>query len=62
MQTQKINMIMPPVLPHGWKKSVAATLGLHINTITNNLKKGEGEMYERIIKAAKEKYGIPQKL
>lgn len=62
MQTQKINMIMPPVLPHGWKKNVAATLGLHITTVTKALKKGKGESYDRIMKTALEKYGIPQKL
>lgn len=61
MQTQKFNMTMPPVLPHGWKKAVAGTLGLHINTITNNLKRGEGDIYNRIMKTALEKYGIPTK-
>ncbi|MDX9747442.1 MAG: hypothetical protein RBT57_02975 [Paludibacter sp.] len=61
MKTEKFNMKMPPVLPHGWKKSVAATLGIHINTITNSLKRGEGEMYNRILKTALEKYGIPTK-
>ena len=61
MQTQKINMIMPPVLPHGWKKSVAATLGIHITTVTKALQRGKGESYDRIMKTALEKYGIPTK-
>lgn len=48
---------LPVFLPHGWKKVVARTLGIHENTITRALKRGKGETYERIVQTAKAKYG-----
>lgn len=52
-----LNLELPPNLPHGWKSEVAKTLEIHKNTVTNALKEGKGVTYERIMKAAKEKYG-----
>ena len=52
-----LNLELPPVLPHGWKKEVAGLLGIHANTVTNALEKGKGDTYERIMLAAKNKYG-----
>jgi len=62
MNTKIINLEMPPILPHGWKKDVAKLLGIHVNTVTNALNDGKGDTYERIMKCAKEKYGTPIKL
>jgi len=56
-----LNLELPPTLPHGWKKQVAEALGIHKNTVTNALRDGKGDTYERIMKAAKEKYGKPIK-
>ncbi|WP_165026732.1 hypothetical protein [Dysgonomonas sp. ZJ279] len=53
---------LPEFLPHGWKKEVAKTLGIHINTITNAMNSGKGATYERIKKVAIEKYGKPEKI
>lgn len=51
---------MPDVLPHGWKKAVGDTLGLHRNTVQHAIKRGGTDpTYQRIMKCAKEKYGIP---
>lgn len=61
MATQIIkNATLPAILPHGWKKEIAKVLGVHQNTITNNLRKGSGCFYDRIVKAATEKYGKKQ--
>ena len=57
MKTLIIETEMPALLPHGWKKQVARALDLHPNTITNALRAGNGETYERIMKCAKEKFG-----
>lgn len=57
MNTKIIHLEMPQVLPHGWKQEVATTLGIHPNTVTNALKDGKGDTYDRIMKTAKEKYG-----
>lgn len=57
MSTIKVEHKMPDLLPHGWKQEVATLLGVHRNTINNNLKEGKGEMYDRIMKCVKEKYG-----
>jgi len=59
MNTKIINLEMPQILPHGWKKEVAALLGIHVNTVTNALHDGKGITYDRIMKCAKEKYGKP---
>jgi hypothetical protein len=59
MDTKIINLELPQVLPHGWKKGVASVLGIHVNTVTNALRDGKGDTYERIMKTAKEKYGKP---
>lgn len=48
---------LPAVLPHGWKTEVAKTLGIHPNTVKNNLHAGKGATYDRIIKCATAKYG-----
>lgn len=48
---------LPDFLPHGWKKEVAVTLGIHINTVTNALKAGRGINYERIKCVAINKWG-----
>lgn len=49
---------LPEVMPHGWKKDTASLLHIHPNTVTNALKKGKGEMYNKIMKTALEKWGI----
>ena len=49
--------VLPEFLPHGWKKEVAKTLGIHINTVTNALKAGKGSTYLKIRKVAIEKWG-----
>lgn len=59
MGTQIIETEMPLVLPHGWKSEVAKLLDIHPNTVTNALRDGSGDTYERIMKTAKEKYGKP---
>jgi len=59
MKTKTLHLELPPVLPHGWKTEVSTLLNIHPNTVTNALKAGEGDTYERIMKTAKEKYGKP---
>lgn len=61
MNTEIIKNEMPTILPHGWKRKVASALGIHANTVTNALKDGSGDTYDRIMKTAKEKYGKPSK-
>jgi plasmid maintenance system antidote protein VapI len=59
MSTQIIKKTqLPDFLPHGWKKEVAKALGVHPNTIKNNLQAKKGILYDRIVKTATEKYGI----
>lgn len=48
---------LPTFLPHGWKKEVAAILGVHHNTITRHIKSGKGAFYAKIVKTATKKYG-----
>lgn len=48
---------LPDFLPHGWKSEVAEVLGVHRNTITNALRTGRGETYNRVVKVAIEKWG-----
>ncbi len=48
---------LPTFLPHGWKKEVAHALGVHPNTVARNVKRGHGEVYERIVLTAAAKYG-----
>lgn len=48
---------LPPFLPFGWMSEVAAILGVHRNTISRNVKKGSGPMYDRIVRTAAAKYG-----
>jgi len=57
-----LNLELPPTLPHGWKGKVAEVLHVHKNTVTNALKAGNGETYNRIIATAKNIYGTPIKL
>jgi len=51
------NPELPTFLPHGWKKEVAKVLGIHPNTVMRNIKRGEGEVYDKIVRAAAAKYG-----
>lgn len=48
---------LPSILPHGWKKEVAETLGIHQNTVSRALRAGKGITYMKIIKTAAAKYG-----
>ena len=48
---------LPPFLPHGWKKEVAAAVGIHYASISRILRSGHGLMYDKIVKTAAEKYG-----
>lgn len=48
---------MPDFLPHGWKTKVAEALGIHPNTVNNNLKKRKGETFEKIKQVAITKWG-----
>lgn len=65
MSTTKITYELPKVLPHGWKKEVASLLCIHRHTLANALERGEinpnDDLYKRIIKVAKVKYGKPIK-
>lgn len=56
------NPTLPPFLPHGWKKEVAKVLGIHPNTVARNVKRGKGEVYNRIVLAAAAKYGEKHEL
>ncbi len=56
------NPKLPPFLPHGWKKEVAKVLGIHPNTVMRNLKRGKGDVYEKIVLAAAAKYGEKQEV
>ena len=51
------NPKLPPFPPHGWKKEVAKAIGVHPNTIHRNLKRGKGDVYDKIVRAAAAKYG-----
>lgn len=51
------NPKLPTFLPHGWKKEVAKILGIHPNTVMRNIRKGEGEVYNKIVRAAAARYG-----
>lgn len=51
------NPKLPTFLPHGWKKEVAKVLGIHPNTVMRNIKRGKGEVYDKIVRAAAVKYG-----
>ena len=58
MKTIKLQQsTLPQFLPHGWKKEVAAILGVNVITIWRNLKRGRGLMYDKIVKTAATKYG-----
>lgn len=48
---------LPLLLPHGWKKEVALTLGIHPNTVSRALRSQKGITYIKIVKAAAAKYG-----
>lgn len=48
---------LPDFLPHGWKKQVSIALGIHVNTVTNALKSGKGDTYEKIKHVAIIKWG-----
>lgn len=54
-----LNLELPANLKHGWKKEVAGVLNIHQNTVTNALKAGNGETYNRIMQTAKNMYGKP---
>ena len=58
MKTVKFQQpTLPPFLPHGWVSEVAKVLGVCRATISRNVKRGNGLMYDRIVKTAAEKYG-----
>ena len=58
MKTIKLQpATLPAILPHGWKKEVAAAVGIHRASISRILKSGRGLTYDKIVKAAAEKYG-----
>lgn len=58
METKKLPPPeLPPILPHGWKKEVAMTLGIHQNTISRALRSGKGLTYIKIVRTAAAKYG-----
>jgi IS30 family transposase len=44
-------------LPHGWRTEVAKTLSVHPLTISRNVKRGRGLMYDKIVKTVSAKYG-----
>lgn len=48
---------LPPFLPHGWKKEVARTLGVHPNTVSRALRSRKGLIYMKIVRTAAAKYG-----
>lgn len=48
---------LPDFLPHGWKSEVAEAMGVHRNTITNALRAGEGDTFNRVLKVAIAKWG-----
>lgn len=46
------------LLPHGWKKAAAQALGVHPHTVSNALRRGEGDAtYRRIVECAAAMYG-----
>lgn len=53
----KLKHIMPELLPQGWKKEVAKMMGVHRNTVTNALRHGSGDTYNRVMHCARIKYG-----
>lgn len=58
MGTKKLSPVeLPLVLPHGWKKEVALTLGIHQNTVSRALRSGKGFTYIKIVRTAAAKYG-----
>lgn len=58
METKKLlRAELPSILPHGWKKEVAQTLGIHPNTVSRALRSQKGITYTKIIRAAAAKYG-----
>lgn len=61
-KTLKLKQAMPVVLPQGWKKEVAMILGVHRNTVSNALRCGSGDMYDRIMQCALAKYGKTTKI
>lgn len=48
---------LPQFLPFGWMAEVASILGVHRNTVSRNVKKGSGQMFDKIIKVAASRYG-----
>lgn len=48
---------LPKFLPFGWRTEVAKVLKVHPLTVTRNVKKGKGVMYDKIVRTAALKYG-----
>jgi IS30 family transposase len=48
---------LPTFLPHGWISEVAKSLGVCRATVSRNIMRGNGLMYDNIVKAAAAKYG-----
>lgn len=63
MKTIKLQpAALPRFLPHGWKKEVASTLGIHQGSMSRALGRGRGLLYDKIVKTAAEKYGEKKEL
>ena len=61
MKTKKLTYSLDPFqLPGNWKNEVAKRLGVHKNTVYNNVQIGSGQMYEKIKHTAKIIYGKPE--
>lgn len=62
-ETKKLQEpVLPPFLPHGWVSEVAEVLGVHRITVSRNVKRGSGAMYDRIVKTAAAKYGKKEQI
>jgi hypothetical protein len=55
---KKARIINPFRLPHGWKKQVAVSLSVHPHTVSNALRRGDGDAtYHRVVECATALYG-----
>jgi hypothetical protein len=48
---------LPTFLPQGWKKAVAARIGVHQMSMTRILKNKKSPNYAKVVKAAIDLYG-----
>ena len=56
-QVIKVKKELPDFLPQGWKKAVAARIGVHQNSMSRILRAKKGTNYWRAVEAAKSLYG-----